>query len=1296
WVDLDLAVGDYSASFELFQYNHFLTNPQYADVGYYYYASNTSRTAYENYIPVNHFKLDKTLRVVASDVLDDNLYNAVINNSNITSYVGEKIDTNNSSGVAAPGVVRFSKGESIQAQSGRSYIQLAYANGRSYQTIYPYPYSTKNSYYCEYYIDGTRVAANDVAAFNDKTKGILEIKAYWYGLEASYKFTYVVEDTTKLQLDYVLNQKYTGDTLTFKLTDKPVASGTDSYTSMHWYFQNAVVSSMRTLYISDAFGKGLTYEIYQGDTKKATLAYGEYKTFEQLGLTTDNTYTGKISYAGEEMSFKFKLVDNDTNLSGRLYYLNGRSIGTTNATDSEPFIVFNGENLKIPTGKQLSGKARIAYDYLYYLSATLYPVYTSGATVKVSDYLGVFENGKFDGVKFYAYNGSEYVELTFGDELEQRYYSTSNYLEANYVHSLYYRLSTNSLSSYATDGYGKLKIEFTYKNDTYSIVQPYQVVDYMMDLVNGESYHLAHTHESTGNKLTGDAYNESGITYYQGSALSFDSDDGLYFKNSSKTADGYDYTERWYYRYLYVTRNSQDSTFSYTTTNGSTTETVNGKGYKTTSSGLESAMSTHYNYDFYKVFSKITLVSGGKETKLYDDSLSASDLKEASMNGITSGEIRFYLKDTTTCHVYPFVIENDANDAYATYAKFTKLNNYSFDNVGSAIPTYNIVDDEYVYIYSSMTQLALPSASGYGVTTVSAPYIYNSNVINVNAYNSGLIQQYYLSKTNADASLNYTLTDISSMTSNYSGSMLDTDQWTKLSNTKLMSGDTTLWSYGLDISATSSVWPSGQSSAMLCCVYTYCGQTYIAKVKLQRSSSAQVKLGVRRINNSYYYDDDNINQSVVINKNNPDIQISTSSLWHTASAAIKSLATFQSTSTYTVDLYNGETSLGTSIDCTVNDGYVKLSTVLAVNPTATRGVLKINNFKINSVIYNEIEIKFSLEELTGSISKLNGVTISDGARMFVGEKLAANSNSSFTYTKNNIVSSASFAKYNSEVTSPRFKYYYSVAESALETRTRMVDVEQTITIDGKEVTQIVQQEETYYVYVYTYIDGTTAVCEATKVGDVYYYLIPDTDNWRVQENGTLRVAYKPSATANEEYIATIAVTAVAQNGVTSPVLTALYGQVFKTDGTEVGISKLMGVGEGLRYDSPIVLDYNSENGFNRGTQFVAIPNTSHSSIRYYDAYNTPKTAYFSNSSLSIMLYDVTAEGSLPGEGINLEKGVTSLYDGKGFNTGYTLANGEVCVSNGVKAIVATYTLNGVEYSIIAYYEIIDTTKVYNG
>ncbi|MDD4292065.1 MAG: prepilin-type N-terminal cleavage/methylation domain-containing protein, partial [Clostridia bacterium] len=90
WVDLDLAVGDYSASFELFQYNHFLTNPQYADVGYYYYASNTSRTAYENYIPVNHFKLDKTLCVVASDVLDDNLYNAVINNSNITSRSEER------------------------------------------------------------------------------------------------------------------------------------------------------------------------------------------------------------------------------------------------------------------------------------------------------------------------------------------------------------------------------------------------------------------------------------------------------------------------------------------------------------------------------------------------------------------------------------------------------------------------------------------------------------------------------------------------------------------------------------------------------------------------------------------------------------------------------------------------------------------------------------------------------------------------------------------------------------------------------------------------------------------------------------------------------------------------------------------------------------------------------------------------------------------------------------------------------------------------------------------------------
>ena len=346
---------------------------------------------------------------------------------------------------------------------------------------------------------------------------------------------------------------------------------------------------------------------------------------------------------------------------------------------------------------------------------------------------------------------------------------------------------------------------------------------------------------------------------------------------------------------------------------------------------------------------------------------------------------------------------------------------------------------------------------------------------------------------------------------------------------------------------------------------------------------------------------------------------------------------------------------------TVKDNMIKLPSD-EFKDGAT-GTIIISNMTITGIPLKPIEFKFRVAKYEGEIYKLNNMTSANGNfKVYKNEKISTSGASVFKNVENEITKTRGFNAFTQDVTiTPYFLYYFEISETDVKTK------------PSDETTT------NYYVY-------GNYECEVIQEGDKYFYQIPDTETWKFEKNGILRVAYKPNPSAPLAYIGYANITIVEEKA--NENLSYLYYDLINGDGKSVsGLQPLytayVNAENGHTKETPIIilknLFINSDY-----TNKIVVPKTTNSAFRYYRADGTLETVYCNNQNVSARVYDVNANGELV-NGREYVLGESSLYNGEEFNNETLVEGYGIVYSTNVKALVLYYELYGITYSVTTYY-----------
>lgn len=1236
WIDLNLTSGEHGTiSFDTYRYYYFRADSLYVTPDKYYYAGKD----FENWILYDHFRDSKQFEVVSTMGIENNVHSMLINGSTIT--------WNGGADGASIGSILFDADELIQSKN-RTYIQLAYPNQLSVQTIYAS--NNKNKYYIEMFLDeisaANKITFDDNQVFADKKNGIIIVKVYWYGIELEYEFKYAVLDSLALQLDYVLNDKNYNQVFEIEADQKLISSTTDSYTMLHLYDKFIPLTSIRDIRISDN-GVEMQIKDKEGNIIVENVPkISPFMSVSELGCEIGKNYIATITYAKLETSFEFTVVGEKEIYDARLYYINGRSINNRTSSSTQDFYFLKDENLKVIYGYELDGftnNYKNGYVNNYWLSAYIYPTYTSSQLIDLSAILGEYNSNTNTFTNVHFYLDSKEYEITFKQEnFAHVEYVDTDYTEGEEEYAYYYRISDTSLSNHT-----KLIIEFTYEGKIYQAEMLYNVVDYYIDYINNDS---------TSIYLAPEIQKEGMVTSNQ--TITFNSSDSLLF-GTSNYSEGYTEVNRWRVRSIiqkefkngYLTGSYEEKDF-----NGKTIY------YSKSTSSIPVPMSTYnfyYESQLKALFSKIYIegfdASGQNIVSevIYENS-QKTKFDFIDYPNMMGGKIYFVYIDGST-HYYEFVLREDLNDVDMENAQFIRVNNYYLDNYdNNNIPNYSIMEGEQIVINSSATQLLLPSLNGITHTTISAPTGSKTNVI------GSSLSLYFLSKVSSGE---IQQTDYIRVENEEGQEKLifDETKWTFL-NTEYITNPQTN-AYEINVW---DCWPSDADDAILTLVYRYGdGNIYILNLKLIKSDSSIFDIGIRKINNVNYYPDltsANKDIEIVLDVNNLNITLSQSSLYYTYNATYKTTTALNTTSSYSYSLNGNEW-----IPLVVENGQIILPADIFVN--GAKGQIKIDGFKLNNVVYDNIVFNFVVSQYSGNITKLNNMLINqDGiAYVFRNEKIATTSASVFNYfaTKQ---TTTSFREYIQGTTTSAYFYYYFEIMGGL----------------ANENIQIVEDNEqlTYY-YNWNGYD-----CEVIEDNGTYFYLIPNTEIWSFEEDGKFRIVYKPTPSGALAYVAYLDIKVMDKESSSKEVLNSLYYDLLDNNlvivsGYKALKTASLNTDTGNTWDNPLVI---SRHNITSGEELyqMVIPVSSNTSFKYYRANGNVETIYANNANLKAMLYDVSNDGELL-NGKEFIIGQTSLYNGEEFdNTRYEEDFGEVYYTN-TKALVLSYELYGIEYTVVFYY-----------
>ena len=1296
WIDMNLKAGDKGTlKFDTYVYNYFAVKPSDVDNNIWKYKYNGSQ--FDNWILIDHYYSEKKYEVLSDELLNSNIQNLVINSQTYTWYGGD---------TTTIGKILFDADEIIQKRN-RTYIQIPLPSKTGVQTIYAS--NNKNNYYIEMFLNGKPkpIDYNDPTVFANEKSGELTVKVIWYGLEKSYKFSYEVVDYMELAVDRVLNEKYYGQVVEVQNDKKLITNSYDGNTIFNLYDKFMPLASIRDIRISDdgvkvsIVGQGVNTTLVNDSTDSK-----QYKTLKELGCKDDEEYEITVLYANKEAKFKIKVVAKEKFEKAKFYYVNGRYISTNYGTSINPFYFVTGEKIKLPYGYE-KGAFTNVYQNGYldgsvgWLSATIYS--PSSKTIDLCGILGNYDEKtkEFENVKFSVIRNNTKTPITFEQNSYAQIRYEDNKLYDKIIHTYYYTVSENVLSES-----GVLAVEFKYEGRNYKAELQFEVVDYYFTSINNRDQTYVAPNTTSSNIKTANQ------------KVVFDHDENISLGSHLLSNGHIGESNRWYVIFPYQMQNSN---YSFVFGGYTSDDQFNGKNYSgskqfngstiyydKTTSNLLSTYAGLYSYDFNQKASPFSAAY----IRLYDGqnnlltsqegellwkcdvensrSLEINNFKFSEYTTATYGEIIFIERDENTQFKIEFIMRDDINKNDSENAHFVRVNNLYLNNYGSYganyIPEFDISEGNPIYL-NGATQIRLPDFRGKGVSNQYAPdivyypgadssYSYDGKFRNSSWY-SGYIVQYYLSQVSANELINsdyeYTVKDVSDTNKDRGELKLHTpDKW-KMVERVVDSNSLDIW----------KAWPKDKNKeyideVILYLIYRYNdGKLYNLKLKLKVEKDTNTTVGVRRLNGVYYYPELGAEETeFIIDANNTVISLSNSSLYYSYSPIYTNSITFSKNAKYQYKLDGSAEPK----NLTVKDNMIKLPSDEFIE--GATGTIIISNMAITGIVLNPIEFKFRVAKYEGEIYKLNNMTSANGNfKVYKNEKISTSSAFAFKNAENEIKKTRGFNAFTQDVTiNPYFLYYFetSITDTAVITKT--ID-EKIISYDeeGNEITTIVQTTTKYYVY-------GNYECEIIQEGDKYFYQIPDTETWKFEKNGILRVSYKPNPSAPIAYIGYANITIVEKTA--NGNLSYLYYDLINGEGKSVtGLQPLytanVNAEKGHTKEAPIIilknLFINSDY-----TNKIVVPKTTNSAFRYYRADGTLETVYCNNQNVSARVYDVNANGEFV-NGREYVLGESSLYNSEEFNNETLVEGYGIVYSTNVKALVLYYELYGVTYSVTTYY-----------
>lgn len=430
---------------------------------------------------------------------------------------------------------------------------------------------------------------------------------------------------------------------------------------------------------------------------------------------------------------------------------------------------------------------------------------------------------------------------------------------------------------------------------------------------------------------------------------------------------------------------------------------------------------------------------------------------------ITVGNSIFYAHITTE--------EAELNTSFAAVNNFNleKQPLKAGEGGGYNIPTYTMTRGEPLQVGFGASRIYVKNGSQYTTGNVYARYYYNQDYANNNIL-SGSYRLYIKYGSVTD-------NNITSLLSERFGNTLP-NGWEEL----VIPYEGTGSKNNDDREQTKLAlnW-NGETEATVVYCYVGYGKEWRAAVKLELDTSENatptVQAGIRRINSVPYYTDLEGGETpvVTIDRTDPKIKLSTSTIWYSYNRFIKSTSTFSATAT---KFYYKTSPDSLKTEIIAEGGILDLSAILSQN-----GVTIIAEHTISNITYT-CEFIVQAKEIKAKITKINNKPVTEdsatvkvykGERLFPNETITYNSTSIFVYGEK----SATTYFY----TNTNFKYYYSVPNGIhpIETNDDEGNIGYTCEIGGK-----------------TY--------DVIKEGDKYFYLV-DMSNFVFNENGTLIVVY---------------------------------------------------------------------------------------------------------------------------------------------------------------------------------------------